>query len=96
MTAWTHDTVCAKCTGTVEEKNEFFTLTCANIGILGAGVDVRHRGTKIRALDGRVSPPIFSRRGGLLFAPAVAGSIFLRKPKIANAIFCSSVTGENT
>ena len=77
-------------------KNDFFTSTCAKIGIFSAGIDLRNRGTKIRALDGRVSPPIFSRRGGLLFAPAVAGSIFLRKPKSANAIFCSSVTGENT
>ena len=77
-------------------QKELFTLMCAKIGILGAGVNVRNRGTKIRALDGRASPPIFSRRGGLLFAPAVAKSIFLRKPKIANAIFCSSVIGENT
>ena len=77
-------------------KNDFSLITCAKIGISRAGVDVRTRGTKIRALDGRASPPSFSRRGGLLSAPAVAGSIFLRKPKIANAIFCSSVTGENT
>ena len=77
-------------------KNDFFTSTCAKIGIFSAGIDLRNRGKKSRALDGRVSPPIFSRRGGLLFAQAAAGSIVLRRPKSANAIFCSSVTGENT
>ena len=42
-------------------KNEFSSLTCAKIGISRAGVDVRTRGTKIRALDGRVSPRFFFR-----------------------------------
>ena len=77
-------------------KHGFSSLARAKIGISRVGVGVRTRGTKLCVLDGRASPPSLSRRGGLLFALAVAGSTFLRKPEIANSIFCSSVTGEKT